>query len=204
MASASSVAKFVYKTMVTGVILLLPLIVVSLALFKIVEYLVIGLIQPLLIGLNNFLGMGDSPIWVGITLLVLAFFLLGLLVRVRQMKMLIDVWETKVLSLFPGYRMVKSITRLDDLTDDTLMKPAVLIQEGSSQLCFLVETKEMFFTIFLPEAPNVNAGNVVVVPAASVRQLEISNLKFIVIIRDYGLGAINLIAKSNRQTIRTQ
>jgi len=192
--------RFIYKTILTGLIYLLPVAVIAIVLFKILIYL-IELINPTLSWVNSLFGLPDSNNWSATILIALLFFVVGLLLKIRKLKRIIGQWEDKILVLFPGYRFVKSIARNQKSSEDILMKPAFYKDNDNWQPCFLVETNGNLSTIYIPEAPNVNAGSIVVTSSDKIFLPPITNFQMTLMIRDYGLSAIDLINRELEKSL---
>jgi uncharacterized membrane protein len=179
--------KYIYTTTVSGLILIAPLVIILVVVIKLSIYL-IGLVRPALISLQDLFGANDVQPWAWIVLLVVTLFLAGLFFKIQIIKRTVGKLEDRILSLFPGYRMLKSLARSVESSEDQLMKPAMLKEEETWMPCFLIEQTNDLATIFIPEAPNVNAGDIKIVRAENIIILPITNLKMTMIIRDYGLG----------------
>lgn len=200
MSEIKKALRFIYKTILTGLVYLLPVVVILIVLFKILFYL-IELINPTLSWINSLFGIYGSRNWEGVILITLFFFIGGLLLKIRKLKRIIGHWEDKILVLFPGYRLVKSIARNHKTSEDILMKPAFYKDNDNWQPCFLVETNGNLSTIYIPEAPNVNTGSIVVTSSDKIFLPSITNLQMTLMIRDYGLSAIDLINRELKKSL---
>ncbi len=136
------------------------------------------------------LGFDGSKTLTILLLLVVCFFA-GLLFRSEKVRYWVARLEDNVLVYLPGYILLKSITAdaIGQQVEDKLSP--VLVQDGESwNLGFLVEEGESLSTVFLPDAPRHDAGEVRIVPSQSVRKLEISNSQFTKSINTYGKGIL--------------
>lgn len=142
---------------------------------------------------ERFLGFDGSKSLTVLILLLVCFFA-GLLFRSKTIKKWLAKLEDNVLVFIPGYILIKSITA-DALGEqvENKMSP-VLVQDGESwSLGFLVEEGGSLSTVFLPDAPRHDAGEVKLVPSQTVRKIAISNNQFTKSINTYGKGIIHLI-----------
>jgi uncharacterized membrane protein len=179
--------KYIYKTTVTGLILITPLIIILIVVLKLSSYLV-DLVKPVFSSIEDFAGVNTIQPWVWIVLLVVGLFLAGLIFKIHIVRRTIGQFEDRILSLFPGYRMMKSLARSAESSEDQLMKPALVFEEEIWQPCFLIEETNGLATVFIPEAPNVGSGDIKILRKEYVHRLPITNIAMTLMIRDYGLG----------------
>lgn len=188
---------FIRTTLTGGILFLLPVVLLIILLQKanaILEKLSGPLAEQFP---DRILGFDGSAL-VTILLILLICFFSGLLFRSILIKKWIGTLEDSVLSNLPGYTLIKSITA-DAIGENTqeMMHP-VLIQDGQAwNIAFLVEENEGLCTVFLPDAPRLDAGEVKIVPAAVVKKLNLSNTKVTKSLRAYGKGAISWVRQGN-------
>lgn len=60
-------------------------------------------------------------------------------------------------------------------------------------MAFLVEQGEKLSTVFIPDAPRHDAGEVKIIPSERIEKLDVSVNKFTQRIKTYGKGAIKWI-----------
>ena len=92
----------------------------------------------------------------------------------------------------PGYTLVKSITAdaIGEKVENKLT--SVLVKDGDSwRIGFLVEEGGEMCTIFLPEAPRHDSGEVKIVPAAMVRKINMPSNKVAQSLKNFGIGALD-------------
>jgi uncharacterized membrane protein len=184
-----SILSFVRTTIAGGILFLLPVILILIVLGK--AYVILnGISAPLSRYLSKQVLGFDGHILISLVLLVMACFLSGLLFRTKTVKRWIIALEDKVLVFLPGYSMMKSITS-DTIGNpkDAKLKPA-LIKDGEEWgLGFLVEEGKVMSTVFKPDAPRHDAGEIKLVPRESVRKLDIPLNVFSKSIKNFGKGA---------------
>ncbi|MCO5724117.1 hypothetical protein [Robiginitalea marina] len=185
-----SILFFVRSTLTGGILFLLPAVL----LFILVEkgFSVLSkLSEPISKRLPEVIfGLDGSNLYTLFILLLLCFFA-GLLFRSRKVQKWIAKLEENVLIYIPGYILIKSITAdaIGEQLDEKLVP--VLVQDGDSwNLGFLVEEGMEVSTVFLPDAPKHDAGEVKIVPSGLIRKLDMPNNKFTKCINTYGKGVI--------------
>jgi uncharacterized membrane protein len=184
-----SIFSFIRITIAGGVLFLLPVVLIGIILAK--AYVILNTVSsPLSRRLpNDILGF-DGHVLISLILLVLICFFSGLLFRTKTVKRWIKILEDKVLVFLPGYVLMKSMTsETIGKTKDATLKPA-LIKDGEEWgLGFLVEEGKVMSTVFRPDAPRHDAGEIKLVPKESVKKLDIPLNVFSKSIKNYGKGA---------------
>ncbi len=192
-----SIFNFIHATLTGGIIFLLPIVLVGIIIEKAVAIL-LEISHPLARFLNeNFFGF-DGSILLAIVLLIIACFFGGLIFRSATAKKAVSKLEDNVLVFLPGYSLIKTITAdaLGEKVENKLIP--VLVQDGEYwNMAFLVEENENLATIFIPDAPRSDAGEVRVVPVTNVKKLAVTAGKFNQSIRNYGKGTLEWINHLN-------
>jgi uncharacterized membrane protein len=177
-------------TLTGGIIFLLPVTLLIIVLKKAFALLA-QISAPIARRIpDGFLGLDGSKL-IGIFLIVLICFISGLAFRSKLIKRWIGKLEDNVLSLVPGYTLVKSITAdaVGEKVDQSLHP--VLVQDGDSwSIGFLVEEAEGFCTVFFPEIPRLDSGEAKIVPAAIVKRVNVPANLASRSLRNYGKGAL--------------
>lgn len=187
---------FLRTTLTGGIIFLLPITLLIIILKKAYELLV-RIATPISSRLPDFFFGLDGATIIGIVLLILLCFIGGLLFRSSHVRRWVDKLENNVLCFLPGYTLIRSIAAdaVGEKVDRTLHP--VLIQDGDSWgMGFLVEESEEFCTVFIPEMPRLDSGDVKIIPASQVKRVEVPNNLAALSFRNYGKGALNWIGKS--------
>lgn len=188
--------KFLRTTLTGGIIFLLPLTLLFIILKKAFDILE-KIAAPISFRLPNFVFGLDGAKIIGFVLLIVVCFIGGLLFRSRHVKQWVSKIEDNVLCFLPGYTLVRSITAdaVGEKVDRNLQP--VLIQDGDAwNMGFLVEESEGSCTVFIPEMPRLDSGNVSIVPSSMVKRVNVPNNLAALSFRNYGKGAINWIKKS--------
>lgn len=180
---------FIRNTITGGILFLIPLLLIAI-LFNKAYSIIEKISEPIYRKLpEGFLSLISSNI-ITIFLLILICFAAGLLFKTKFVKKWVNILEEKILISIPGYPLIKSImsSAIGDNEAQT-MKP-VMVQDGDSwNLAFLVDDGEIMSTVFIPDAPRIDSGEIRIVPSLVVRKLDISVTKFNNSIKTFGKGA---------------
>jgi uncharacterized membrane protein len=184
-----SVFSFIRTTITGGILFLLPVILL-LMIFTKAYNILHKLSAPLSEKLPELIFGFDGSNLIALLLLILICFVSGLLFRSKYVKNWIKKLEDQVLINLPGYALIKSITAgAMGKTSDEDMLPVLIHEDESWSLAFLVEKGEKFSTVFIPEAPRHDSGEVKIILTNRIEALDISALKFTQIIKNFGKGA---------------
>lgn len=183
------ILSFLRDTLTGGILFLLPIVLILMVIgkaFVILEKIASPISDKLP---TIILGLNGSRL-VAIALLILLCFLGGLLFRTQRVKGWISILEEHVLIYLPGYSLIKAVT-VDAVggVEEHNMKPAAIKDGDFWSLGFLVEEGERMSTVFIPEAPRPESGEIKMVPKESVKKLDVSTNIFNRSIKNYGKGA---------------
>lgn len=189
-----SIISFLKTTITGGILFLLPIVLILVLLGKGLK-IIFKISKPLSNYLpERFFGL-DGSIILTIFLLIVICFLGGLLFKSNWAKGFITRLETNILNNMPGYALMKS------LTADTIgqqvehnMNPILIHEEDSWSLAFLVEEKGELSTVFIPDAPRHDAGEVKIIPTQKIKKLNVSTKIFARVLKNYGKDAIEWIS----------
>lgn len=188
-----SFSHFLRATLTGGVLFLLPIVLLSLIIGKALSFMK-KITDPLGEKLPDIVFGLDGRALLALFFLIAVCFLSGLLFQSKKAKNLMRGLETNVLSYVPGYSMIKSLASdaVGEKSENILT--TVLVKDGDSwNIGFLVEEIGDLCTIFFPEAPRHDSGEVKIVPAASVKRLHITSNVAVKSLNSFGKGAINWI-----------
>jgi uncharacterized membrane protein len=188
-----SLLAFIRHTLTGGILFLLPIVLIVIILQKAIS-LTAKLAAPLDPYLpDRFLGF-DGRAFLVVAFLVLVCFAGGLLIRSARVKKSIGSLEENLLSYLPGYTMIKSLAADAVGEKEEHVLTPVLVQDGDAwNIGFLVEEAEGLSTVFFPEAPKNDSGEVKIVPAASVKKLDLPSNLLAKSLRAYGKGALEWV-----------
>jgi len=188
-----SLLSFLRTTIAGGILFLLPLALIIILLskvFQVVSKITTPLAQklpPIVFGL-------DGSLLLTVLILVLICFICGLFFRMKLIRKWIGNLEDTVLSLVPGYSLLKSTTAdaIGEHIENQLS--SVLIKDGDAwKIGFLVEEAEGYCTIFFPGAPKPDSGDVVIIPSADVKKIELPTSTATLSLKNFGRGMIDII-----------
>jgi uncharacterized membrane protein len=186
---------FLRATLTGGILFLLPTVLLVMILTK--AYAILYKISAPLAKVMPEIILGlDGSNLLSILLLIVICFVSGLLFRSGAIRRLISGLEESVLSYLPGYTLIKSIAS-DAIGDTTTEKMATVLvkDEDSWNIGFLVEEDNDFCTVFFPEAPRHDSGEVKIVPASTVKKIDVAANKTSRSLKSYGKGALQWINK---------
>jgi uncharacterized membrane protein len=186
-----SFLQFVRATLTGGIMFLLPVVLLVIIIKKATEVLS-RVTAPISKWLPRDIFFGlDGHNVIAVVLLIIVCFFGGLLFRWKHARKSINTLEEHVLTYVPGYALLKSVTS-DALKADSevFMKPVMVKNDDSLNIGFLVEeTDAGLCTVFIPEAPRFDSGEVKIVHASKVKKLNVPNNYVTRSLRTYGRGA---------------
>lgn len=181
-----TVFSFFRATLTGGIFFLLPVFLLV-SLFLKAQGMVEKIITPLEPFLpDRLIGMPAGKL-VAAILLVLICFLCGMLFRIPVIRKAIGALEEGVLSHIPGYDLLKSKASdtLGEKIDHYLA--TVVVRDGETwHIGLLIEEVEDRCTVFFPEAPGGDSGEVVIVPSAHVKKVDISAREMLLKLKGFG------------------
>jgi uncharacterized membrane protein len=190
LAIMKSTSQFLRTTLTGGILFLLPVVLLTMIFSKAHEA-TMKIIKPLDEVLpETILGFHGSRL-VAILLLILVCFVSGIMFSLPRVKKWVSKLEDDVLSYMPGYTLLKSIAAdaVGGEVENT-MKPVLVKDEDAWNIGFLVEEGEGLCTVFFPEAPKHDSGEVKIVPATSVKKIDVPANKLSLSLKNYGKGAL--------------
>lgn len=191
-----TLSRFIANTISGGILFMLPVTLLIILFEKANTYVSI-ISEPLAKQVNSFSLIGlDSRKLFAIFLMILICFLSGLAFKTQTVKNWISGLEKNVFCYIPGYAMMKAIVSgIVGGTEEHNMT-SVLVQDGESWLIgFLVEENNDYCTVFFPEAPRHDSGEVRVVPKTTVKKIPIPTNKVTQSLKNFGKGVISWIEK---------
>ena len=144
------------QTFINGLFLAIPLLAIlyiGLKIVRIIEKLITPLAHK--VGAQHILGQLTLTIFAIILLLIL-FFILGILLRVRVMKSLNKQVEEIAYKIMPKLYKLKSLAADDEETNG--WKTVLLLDGDSWTPAYIVAKTEQWITAFLPDAPDGKIG----------------------------------------------
>lgn len=195
--------QFLKSSLLTGLYVLLPLMLLWLGLREIGGVLA-AMAEPIadMFPSRYF----DDLKWPGVVaaiLIVAASVVVGSLARLSVVARLAAYIETKVLYRVPMYRMLKIISSSLVKPEKSDVRPAIVEDDaGGGDPCYVMEKHDTgMATVLLPWSPASFAGSIKVVPASKLAYLDCSVDEYSRSISLMGVGVEECIAKrgENRQ-----
>jgi uncharacterized membrane protein len=182
---------FLRATLAGGLLFLLPLVLVAVLGGHAIAFarkVVVPLAQA--VHVDARIGPTEETI-VAVLLLVLIAMSAGLIARSRAGKAIVAWTEQTFLGSLPQYQFVKSMTAgLAQLEGDAGMTP-VLVDVGEGwKIGYQIEpVGNGWVTVFLPRAPSPTSGEVLYLPAARIRHVDLTLVQAMTIMKHLGIGS---------------
>ena len=192
--------EFIKTTLIGGLFVLLPLILLYLLLDEMLQ-LVVMLATPIadLFPEGTFERI-NAPVLIGLILIVGASFIFGLALRFMTLRRL-GLWiEEKVLGRLPLYSAVKSLSRgLIGAKEDAAFRPAILTSsDDEKEIIYVIEELgDGQTTVLIPWAPASFAGSVKIVSSERIELLDASLGDTSRVLGHWGMGARELLGKDD-------
>jgi uncharacterized membrane protein len=189
--------EFIKATLMSGVLVILPLGLVLIIILKIVD-----MIGPLATPLVEWLPRGlRFPALIASLLLLLACLVAGLLAQTRAGRGAGTSLEGALLNRIPGYSVVRSLTRrIANAEESNKFAPALVeIEEGSLVPAFVVEEHaDGRYTVFVPSSPTPAVGAIYIIDRGRVHLVDAPFMSAVKCVSSWGVGAAEL-AQAMRQ-----
>ena len=190
------ILEFFKTTIVGGLFVLLPVILVYLALSEVINVLV-AMATPIadLFFPGRFEEI-EFPALIALALLVGISFILGLIMLSDTGRRFGNWIERIILGRLPAYNAIKSLTTgFANSQQESSFKPALLKSaEGNKEFAYIIEDHgDGNLTVMLPWAPTPFAGSVKIVPKDRVEPLTVSMGQLTETLSHWGIGAKDLL-----------
>lgn len=191
-----AILSFASKTIKGGIFFLLPILLVLFFVKKGIE-----VIRPIAEVISTDLGIHSSilnvPYLLTIFLIILICFGAGWIASFGLGKVMIHWIEENILSLFPGYLLIKSSLESKAGVKPEKEFPVVLVPIDGLMFGFLMDEFENGdCVVFVPSAPNAWEGNVIIFKKEQVTQTNYKQGDISSIMRKLGVGTVGLLSKS--------
>lgn len=166
-----------YKTLIRGVIISLPFLIL-LFLLKLFFELVAEILSPISALLDP---DSPDPHWfvhvISFLILIAIFYFIGYLVRDRSRKEYFKYVEKEYLCKVPLYTIIRDMVQQFTGVKQMPFKQVVLVDAFGTGILltgFVTErVTEDMYTVFVPTAPNPTNGNIYHVPATRLKFLKV-------------------------------
>ncbi len=191
-----SLREFLFRTLVRGLLVVVPVYLALLLLVKAMKSLV-GLAKPFAALVPAWLPGED---FIALLLVLLICFLVGLATATRPGRAVGERLEKALFERIPGYALIKSLgQRLSGEGQENEWKPALAEIEEALVPAFIIEQlADGRFTVFVPSVPTPLAGAVYVLTPERVHPLDVPFTTAVKSISRWGSGAKELVAAMER------
>ena len=181
---------FLRMTLVGGLLVVLPLWVSLLLLFKAIKG-ALALLQPIAKLVPQKFVHHDV---VALCLLILICFAVGLLIRTQVGRVFGDWLEHHFLGRIPGFSIVQSMIRqLAGAKDEQSFEPALVEIEEALVPAFIIEKHaDGQFTVFVSSSPTPMAGAIYILQPERVHPVDMPLRKAMVCVAKWGSGAAEM------------
>ena len=190
------IIEFLKTTIVGGLFVLLPVILIYLALAETLEILVLMATPIADLFFPGHFEESEFIVLIAIALLISLSFILGLIMLSDTGRRFGDWIERIILDKVPGYNAIKSLTKgFADSQQKSSFKPALLKSaDGNKEFVYIVEDHgNGNLTVMVPWTPTPFAGSIKIVPKDHVESLDVKMGKLTETLSQWGIGAKNLV-----------
>ena len=187
------------QTIKGGIFFLFPIILVIVFFEKAMH-----LLKPLSAAFGEKLGLDsgifESPYFLTVIFLILFCLLAGYIANQGVGKKMVLWIEDHVLTLFPGYQLMKNTLQNTAGLDSEKKFPVVLVPIDGWMLGFKVdELSSGEYVVFVPGAPNTWEGNVIIFDKSKIKETNLSQTDVQKVMRQLGVNS-NLILEKLYKT----
>jgi len=191
------VVRFIKATLIGGLFVVLPVVVLYLLALKAVQ-LAVQVSTPIAAVVPAELSPIKSPLLIATILIVGASFLVGLAMYSRPARRCGHWLEAQTLQRIALYKFFKGLTGAMGGADDAGFRPALLtLPTGAKAFALIIEEHgDGGATVFVPSAPTPTVGTVQI---AERDQLQILNLRgrdVLQMLSHWGIGARGLLQEA--------
>ena len=183
---------FVTRTMLGGLLIVVPIYLAVLLLLKGMKS-VVNLVQPFALLLPDWFPAEKA---LSLLLVLIICFLIGVVVRTRSGRMVRERIETTFFERIPGYALIRSLTQqVAGGGREKVWKPALVEIEEALVPGFIIEEfEDGRYTVFVPSIPTPFAGAVYVLERKRVHPLDVPFTQALQVVSRWGSGAKDLVA----------
>lgn len=167
-----AVLRFIKTTLLGGLLVLLPTLIVAAALQKAFG-IAVGIVRPVEKALPDATVMGATmPHVTAVLLILVVCFVAGLLAQTGLGQRVARALEQRILDRIPGYALVRSMLS-GTLPTERPVEVALVEMESMQCFAFVMERHANgYVTLFVPSAPTPTSGSVFFVEASRVRVID--------------------------------
>jgi len=186
---------FVKTTLIGGLLIILPVVLIA-VLIKHGAAMIHPLLVPVLIRLPSDI---PFPRIVALTIeslvVIIGCFVVGLGFSTSLGRRVTNVVESRVFSKFPGYVLLRSLTRGALGEEENIhFKVALSEMEGGLVPSFIIEEHpDGRYTVFVPAAPTPTSGAIYIFPRELVHIVDVPFSQAVACITRLGLGSNKML-----------
>ena len=191
------IKSFIKTTLLGGSLVILP-IVVLLIVFNWLYQFIADKIRPLSYILSETARLQEFFASIlAIVLIVVCFFLVGLIIKTRLGRFTFEYIEKKIFTKLPFYKIIKDTTLQLLGSERMLFKQVALVNiwgKDARMTAFITEEhKNGFYTVFVPSGPAPTAGFIFHLPNERVQKVNYPVDKTMKTILSLGAGSKELL-----------
>ena len=197
-----ALAEFAKTTLIGGLLIIMPLYLSLLLLFKAVASLR-ALISPITHELP--LGLQFPQIF-AVLLIVAVCFVCGIIIRTSFGIRVKNKIEHALLEKIPGYTLIRGLTnRLVGKEDEQSFSVVLVEIENALVPAFLVEDcGDDQCAVFVPSIPTPAAGAIYIIAKNRVHAVDVPFTKAVSVISRWGAGSKELLAGMKRAALKSE
>jgi len=189
------IINIISNTVKGGIFFLFPIVLIIIFFEKILKIL-----NPVATALSKSLGLENThfnaPYFITIVIIVLFCFLAGTVAKLGAGKLMVEWIEDHILTMFPGYQLMKNTLQSNVGLETDKSFPVVLVPIDGWMIAFHVDTLPNGDVVtFVPGAPNTWEGNVVIFEKSRIKTSNLTQKEAVQIIRRLGVGTSVLFNK---------
>jgi uncharacterized membrane protein len=190
---------FIKTTLIGGLLVILP-VVVTAVLFKHGADALRPLVAPIILRLPSGIPFpGLVALALELLVVVLCCFAVGFGFRTTLGRRVTGIIETRVLGRFPGYMLLRSLTRGAMGEEETVhLKVASTEMEGGLVPSLIIEEHADHYTVFVPPSPTPTSGAIYMFPREMVHIVDVPFSQAVGCITKLGVGSSKLLQGMRR------
>lgn len=188
--------KFLKTAFVTGLLVLLPLVLLYLLLSEVIELMVV-IATPIadLFPEGTFDTEHQTEILAALIIICTAL-MIGILSKIPASRVVGHYIEERTVAKLPIYRMLRTVTSAFlEMEESTSFRPALISSEtGDMEPAYIIEDHgRPLIVMMVPWSPTAFAGSVKLIPRERVHELPLSLDEFSLSLSNYGLGLSEIL-----------
>lgn len=197
----NKIKSFIKTTLLGGALIVLPIVILILVFNWLFEFIA-DKIQPLTYVISETSRLQEFySTLLAILIILLVFFVVGIIVKTRMGKYTFEYLELKLLAKLPLYRIIKETTLQLVGSEKTLFRSVALVNifgSDARMTAFVTdEHDDGSFTVFVPSGPAPTAGFIYHLPGDKVQKIKYPIDKAMKTIFSLGAGSKELLSAIN-------